>query len=78
MSDSATIPATDEERAALLASLYARAFREFGARCLWNLRQFENPTAEQALGITRALRIEGNMEARRLAEEIEKVARAHD
>lgn len=76
MNDQATIPATQAERTALLASLYARAFREFGAMALWNLRQFENPTPEQALGITRALRIEGNMDARRLAEQIERVARA--
>lgn len=76
MNDKVTIPSMQTERLALLASLYARAFREFGAMALWNLRQFENPTVEQALGITRALRIEGNMDARRLAEEIERVARA--
>lgn len=65
---------TDRQRE--IALLYAQAFAEFGTRALWNLRQFENPTVEDALGITRALRIEGNMAARRLAERIERLARA--
>lgn len=77
MTGDETLVEPQDERAALLATLYARAFREFGSRCLWNLRQFEHPTTEQALGITRALRIEGNMDARRLAEEIEGVALAN-
>ena len=57
-------------------SLYRRAFREFGTFALWNKRNLESPTPEDALVIARALRIEGNREARRLAEEIEQACRA--
>ena len=64
------------DREAQIAALYATAFRDFGARALWNLRQHEHPTIEDALAITRALRIEGDMAARRLAEQIERLARA--
>jgi hypothetical protein len=59
-----------------LAQLYLRAFREFGIHALWNLRPVERPTVADALAITRQLRAEGNMAARRLAEKIEKLARA--
>jgi hypothetical protein len=58
------------------ASLYRRAFREHGCRALWNVRQVENPTLDDALAITQSLRIEGNLDARRLAEQIEKACRA--
>jgi hypothetical protein len=61
---------------AALALLYARAFAEHGTRALWNIKQVERPTIAQALAITRQLRTEGNMNARRLAEEIEQAARA--
>jgi hypothetical protein len=57
-------------------SLYRRAFQEFGARALWNIRRFEQPEPEDALVVARALRIEGNREARQLAEEIEQACRA--
>jgi len=57
-------------------NLYRRAFAEFGTRALWNLRSFEEPTPEDALVVARALRIEGNREARRLAERIEQACRA--
>jgi len=60
----------------LLVNLYRRAFAEFGARALWNKRVLENPTPEDALVIARALRIEGDGEARRLAEQIEQACRA--
>jgi hypothetical protein len=56
--------------------LYHRAFAEFGLRALWNIRELEHPTAEEALIITRSLRVEGDMNARRLAEEIEQACRA--
>ncbi|MGD9615932.1 MAG: hypothetical protein AB7H90_12665 [Alphaproteobacteria bacterium] len=59
-----------------IRTLYQQAFREFGARALWNKRLLENPTAEDALVIARALRIEGDPEARRLAERIEQACRA--
>ena len=57
-------------------SLYRRAFAEFGARALWSTRQLPDPTPEDALAITRSLRVEGNLEARRLAEQIEQACRA--
>lgn len=57
-------------------SLYRRAFREFGARALWNVRELENPSPEDALVVARYLRVEGNLAARRLAERIEQVCHA--
>lgn len=59
-----------------MLALYRQAFSEFGARALWNVRQFDAPTAEDVLAIARPLRIEGNMDARRLAECIEGLAHA--
>jgi hypothetical protein len=56
--------------------LYRRAFAEYGTLALWNIRSLEAPTPEDALVVARALRIEGNLQARRLAEEIEQVCRA--
>ncbi len=56
--------------------LYRRAFSEFGVQALWNMRALENPTAADALAITRALRLHGGMDGRRLAEEIEGLCRA--
>ena len=56
--------------------LYRRAFAEYGARALWNKRVLEVPTPEDALVVARALRIEGDREARRLAEQIEQACRA--
>jgi hypothetical protein len=57
-------------------ALYRRAFAEFGAMALWNARQLDDPTPAHALVIARALRQEGNLAARKLAEEIEAVCRA--
>jgi hypothetical protein len=57
-------------------SLYRRAFADFGTHALWNKRLLEKPTPEDALVIARALRIEGDREARKLAEQIEKACRA--
>ena len=57
------------------ASLYRRAFAEYGTRALWNKRLFAEPTPEDAL-VARALRIEGDREARSLAEQIEQACRA--
>lgn len=59
-----------------LGRLYLRAFEEFGAAALWNKRPVADPTPEDALVIARALRREGDMRARRLAEEIEAAAHA--
>ncbi len=58
------------------ASLYRRAFSEFGTEALWNMRPVEEPTAADALAITKALRTHGRMEGRRLAERIEELCRA--
>lgn len=58
------------------AILYHRAFVEYGPVALWNMRSFEAPTPEDALAVARALRIEGNLQARRLAEQIEQACRA--
>lgn len=56
--------------------LYARAFEEFGAMALWNLRPLTDPTPAHAIVIARALRREGNLAARLLAEQIEAACRA--
>ncbi len=61
-----------------IASLYRRAFAEFGPRALWSSKPAPEPTAADAMAITRALRTHGGMNGRRLAERIEKLcARAH-
>ena len=57
-------------------SLYRRAFRDYGVRALWNKRCLEAPTSDDALVVARALRIEGDRDARRLAEQIEQACRA--
>ena len=57
------------------ANLYRRAFAAYGTHALWNKRALENPTKDDALVIARALRIEGDREARRLAEQIEQACR---
>ncbi|KWT85906.1 hypothetical protein [Candidatus Magnetominusculus xianensis] len=56
--------------------LYRIAFQKYGAAALWSSRPVPNPTREDALAITRSLRTEGDLEARRLAEQIEKACRA--
>jgi hypothetical protein len=58
------------------AALYRRAFELFGTRALWNRKPVPDPTPEDALAITHSLRVEGNLEARRLAERIEAACRA--
>jgi hypothetical protein len=67
---------TEPEQPEELASLYRRAFAQYGARALWNKRELERPTPADALVIARALRVEGDREARRLAEQIERACRA--
>jgi hypothetical protein len=58
------------------ANLYRRAFEEFGPSALWSSKPVPDPTPADALAITRSLRVEGNLEARRLAERIERACRA--
>ena len=67
-----TKPAQPED----FVSLYRRAFEDFGASALWSSRPVRDPTPADALAITRSLRVEGNMQARRLAEQIEKACGA--
>jgi len=57
-------------------SLYRRAFEEFGASALWSSRAVPDPTPADALAITNSLRVEGDLDARRLAEQIEQAVRA--
>lgn len=57
-------------------ALYHRAFADYKIHALWNIRELEHPTPEEAMTITRSLRIEGNLNARRLAEQIEQACRA--
>ncbi len=59
-----------------VATLYRRAFAEFGSRALWSSQPSPRPTLASALAITESLRVEGNLEARRLAERIEDACRA--
>jgi len=59
-----------------LARLYRQAFKEYRARALWSTCEVEHPTPDDALVVARALRIEGNRDARLLAEEIERACRA--
>jgi hypothetical protein len=67
---------TERTQSGDLANLYRRAFAEYGTRALWNKRLIEQPTPEDALVVARALRIEGDRAARRLAEQIEKACRS--
>jgi hypothetical protein len=56
--------------------LYRRAFEEFGAAALWSSKPAPDPTPADALAITYSLRVEGDLQARRLAEQIEQACRA--
>jgi hypothetical protein len=58
--------------------LYRRAFAEYGAVALWNMRPAPRPTPGAALAITQALRTHGAMSGRRLAEQIERLCLAAD
>ena len=64
------------DSAAGFVELYRRAFGEYGTRALWNQRLLESPTPEDALVVARALRIEGDRNARQLAEDTERACRA--
>jgi hypothetical protein len=57
-------------------ALYRQAFAEYGSHALWNLRALDEPSPEDALIVTRALRVEGDLGARRLAERIERACHA--
>jgi hypothetical protein len=63
------------ENAPDFVMLYRRAFAEF-RWALWNRRLLETPLPEDALVVARILRVEGNLDARKLAEAIEQACRA--
>ncbi len=65
-------PAPSED----FSTLYHRAFADYKLRALWNVRELEHPTPDEALLITRSLRVEGDLNARRLAEQLERACRA--
>jgi hypothetical protein len=67
---------TAPEQSEDFEQLYRQAFASFSVRALWNKRQLDVPTPEDALVVARALRLEGNREARTLAERIESACRA--
>lgn len=71
MADISAEPEAPED----FATLYRRAFRDFGASALWSSRAVRNPTPDDALAITGSLRLEGDLRARRLAERIEEACR---
>ena len=58
------------------AELYREAFERYSVRALWHMRQFAQPTPEDALAVARSLRKEGDLAARFLAEQIEQACRA--
>jgi hypothetical protein len=58
------------------SDLYHQAFAQFGSRALWNMRELETPTPKDALAAARQLRVEGDLKARKLAERLERFARA--
>lgn len=64
--------APEQEQTPDYVTLYRRAFAEYGALALWNIRSFEKPAPEDALVVARALRNERNLQARQLAEDIEQ------
>ena len=61
-----------------LRELYAEAFLRFGPQYLWNVRRVDDPKPGNALSVGYALRQEGDMDARRFAERLERAARGAD
>jgi hypothetical protein len=57
-------------------ALYQRAFSDYGTHALWNRRCIAEPTRDDALVVARALRTHGNLDARRLAERLERACSA--
>jgi hypothetical protein len=68
--------AMEREQTPDYVTLYRRAFAEYGVLALWNIRSFDNPEPGDALVVARALRNEGNLWARQLAEDIERACHA--
>jgi hypothetical protein len=59
-----------------VARLYHTAFDKYGVAMLWSRKRLAHPTITQALGVSEALRHEGNMQSRPLAIAIEDACRA--
>lgn len=57
-------------------TLYKRAFAGYSVHALWYIQPLENPAPEDALVVARALRTNGDLPARRLAEQIEHACHA--
>jgi len=66
----------DQQQQNEIESLYRRAFADYGAIALWNMRAVDHPAPQDALAITQALRTHGKLSGRRLAERIEQLCRA--
>jgi hypothetical protein len=60
----------------IVRALYHSAFDKFKASALWNWRELDEPTIAQVLTIADSLRLEGDLNARKLASEIEGACRA--
>ncbi|MBP6011234.1 MAG: hypothetical protein KBA31_03310 [Alphaproteobacteria bacterium] len=67
---------TDSERQREIERLYRQAFAEYGTIALWNMRPVANPGPGDAKAITEALRVEGDLGARKLAFELERLCGA--
>jgi hypothetical protein len=65
-----------DEKLREIERLYRQAFAEYGAIALWSMRPVDHPKEGDALAITNALRVEGDLRARRLAFEIERLCSA--
>jgi len=65
-----------DDPTAEIATHYRQAFRDFGSVALWSMRPVKDPTREDALAITPALRTHGRMDGRRLVERLEAICRA--
>jgi hypothetical protein len=61
-----------------LTKNYNKAWELYQARCLWNVRREPHPTPEQARFVANKLRQYGDMEARKLASQIETAANRVD
>jgi hypothetical protein len=59
-----------------IASLYRKAFRDYGVQALWSRTPSDHPTIAQALVVAETLRRQGDMKARPLAVQIEAACRA--
>jgi hypothetical protein len=66
---------TDLETRDTIAVLYRDAFARYGASALWSSRALPDPTPADTLAIAGSLRVEGDLEARALAERIEQACR---